>query len=415
MKKLLFPLAMLCIALALTSASCKKDQNDPLPIEDPKDTTEGLICEVGKPVGDEVSQTIGAAGGTIASENGALKVIVPAGAVSGNRNFALQTIENTLPSGIGFGFRLTPHGEQFAKPVKIQFSYKDNPQIQGENVCIAFQDAKGIWQRINKTQRDTVAKTVTIETTHFSDWSAFSNLALDPNNPTININESITLRAIEFTDDDLNVPLEKETQPVTRKAAKGVSNWQLGGAGVLRPNGSEAVYISPSTVPPVNPVAVSCQVAGKSLKLLVANIYIGGEGIFFKIDNEKEWTRATSPLGGIFQSGWTILQGSPTNQPSSAFSLSFLGDIAITDNWHQDRTSFVYSLPNHQQYNMTYMVGHNLYISPGTITIHKYGKVGEYITGSFLLEKAGFWDTKLQFPFVRTAKIEGYFNIKRRS
>jgi hypothetical protein len=88
MKKLLFQLAMLCIALSLTSASCKKDPTDPLSIDDPKNTTEGLICEVGKPVGNEVTQIIGAAGGTIFSEDSVLKVIVPAGAVSSNRSFS---------------------------------------------------------------------------------------------------------------------------------------------------------------------------------------------------------------------------------------------------------------------------------------------------------------------------------------
>jgi hypothetical protein len=312
-----------------------------------------------------------------------------------------------LPSGIGLAFRLTPHGEQFAKPVKIQFSYKNNALIQDENTRIAYQDAKGIWQCINKAERNTVAKTVTIETTHFSDWSFFEKISLNPQSATVNIGRTVTLKVIELTDDDI-VPLT----PVVYKTAKNVSDWQLGGAGNLRPNGAEAVYTAPNIIPATNPVAVSCKVAGKSLKLLVSNIYIGGEGIFFKIDNAPDWTRATVPLGVIAASGWTIVQGPPTTNPNSAISITFAGEKG-SGSWDANTTQFLLSLPNHEQYNFTYMVGQNLLTSPGTLNIHKYGKVGEYISGSFILEKAGFWDSKALFPFIRTAKIEGFFNVKR--
>jgi hypothetical protein len=405
---------ILCLFVLI---SCKKETvtNDPLPTNDPKNSSEGLVCAVGNPMGAEVTKTIGTTGGTLQSEDGFIKVIIPAGAVNSDREFSLQSVENTVPSGIGASFKLTPHGEQFAKPVKIQFYYAKNKRIQADNTGIAYQDAKGIWQSINKIERDTVAKTVTIETTHFSNWAFFELLSIEPRIATVALSSSITLKAVEWTEDQL-VPTPN--QPIVYKSAKNVSNWTLGGAGVLTANGSQATYTAPNKIPKVNPVAVSVEVAGKSKKLLVSNIYIGGEGIYFKINNADEWTHAPVPIAGLAAADWSIVSGPPfvNNKADGSFSIRFLGGRIndIQYSWNPLISQFQYTLLNTQYYSQHYMIGKSMYVSPGYLYINKYGKVGEYISGEFLLEKAGHWEpTNLTNPYLRTVTIEGFFNVKR--
>ncbi len=396
---------------------CKKEtvMNDPIPTPDPQNTTEELICKVGDPIGTVVTKTIGTTGGTLQSEDGFIKVMIPAGTVSSDRSFTLQSIENTVPSGAGTAFRLTPHGEQFAKPVKIQFNYAGKKHIQADNMGIAFQDAKGIWQSVNKVERDTIAKTITIETTHFSDWSAFELLSIEPKLAHVNLGGSITLKAVEWTEDQL---LPSPYQPIAYKSAKNVSNWALGGAGVLKPNGSQATYTAPNKIPKGNPVAVSVEVAGKAKKLLVSNIYIGGEGIYFRINNAEEWTYAPVPIAGLAAADWSIVSGPPfiNNKADGSFSIRHLGgrfnDIQYS--WNPNNCQFQYTMLNAQNYTQHYMIGKSVYFSPGYLYISKYGKVGDFISGEFLLEKAGHWDpSNIINPYLRTVTIEGFFHVKR--
>jgi hypothetical protein len=83
--------------------------------------------------------------------------------------------------------------------------------------------------------------------------------------------------------------------------------------------------------------------------------------------------------------------------------------------WSLTFPSFSYndgrSTDNYWQF---YSTGNNLVPSPGGITFFNYGSPGEYITGIFILEKAGrsyagaygatLWDIH---------KIDGFFKVKR--
>ena len=73
---------------------------------------------------------------------------------------------------MGKAFRLEPIGIEFLQPVQLVFHYSEkemeegSPQLMG----IAFQDEKGVWYGLRDFKLDTVAKTITGNITHFSDW-----------------------------------------------------------------------------------------------------------------------------------------------------------------------------------------------------------------------------------------------------
>jgi hypothetical protein len=79
--------------------------------------------------------------------------------------------------------------------------------------------------------------------------------------------------------------------------------------------------------------------------ILVANIYIGAEGIIFRIDNGP-WINAPVPLGAVTTAGITQIMGSAqvNNVPTGAVSLKYQG-YALWSNikWEYTIPEFSYS------------------------------------------------------------------------
>ena len=158
--------------------SCKKNDVQP---DTEVPTPVGVPTEIGTPDGSPAAQkSIDAAGGTISSNDGRIKIIVPAGALSTSQQVSIQSISNENPLAIKQAYRLLPHGVQFSKPVTIEFSYNDEDvkNTIPEALGIAYQDDKGIWQAQGGAVLNKSAKTITITTTHFSDWSLFESFYL---------------------------------------------------------------------------------------------------------------------------------------------------------------------------------------------------------------------------------------------
>ncbi|MGZ4020170.1 MAG: hypothetical protein ACXVJ5_14040, partial [Flavisolibacter sp.] len=187
MKKLFFALlAFVCIA-----TSCRKGTGDPAP----PTLSKGTPLPKGTPVGNAVTKTIGVAGGTISSSDSGIIVTVPAGAVSANIEFSIQAITNTAPNGIGGSYLLLPEGKHFDKPVSIQFKYTDD-QLEGtvaEDLLVAYQDTAGVWNAAGGAQLDTIHKTITVTSEHFSRWSIFANTMLFVDRPSIDHRETANL------------------------------------------------------------------------------------------------------------------------------------------------------------------------------------------------------------------------------
>lgn len=294
--------------------SCGKD--DPSPNNN--NSTDPIVTERGDEQGTATSATIGAAGGTVQSSDERISVTIPAGALTSNTNISIQPIKNNGPLGIGSGYRLEPEGTTFAQPVTISFKYDDGLLSDAnENfLWIITQASDGTWNAMLKSEVNTATKTVSVKSTHFSDWvlAKFIDLSLDPTSKSVGNNGTVNLKIKGFasTDatgelDDLaplkNIPDDglDYLAPLTpippvgeRKMIFRVKGWTLNGSaaptsgssGSLNASNLTAVYKAPDKKPSRNPVAVSVNLEGSNKEggsqasyMLTSNIMI--------VDNEQ--------------------------------------------------------------------------------------------------------------------------------
>ncbi|MGA0560062.1 hypothetical protein ACO2Q8_25600 [Larkinella sp. VNQ87] len=436
----------LLLALSLLLASCKHEQNlvtpdkPEIPAEKPQ-SRPGKVHPIGSPLGTATTQTIGPAGGQLSSADNRLTITVPAGAVETAQSFSIQPISSTGPQSLGNGFRLAPHGTSFKKPVTIRVQY-DPATLSGtvaEALALAYQNDKGIWMLAANGKVDTVAHTVSVETTHFSDWAVLERAKLYPEVGFVKPGGDLTL-TVQVLDDYALVPLTSETEvsePYDSPTALiDTDTWKLAGSGKLVPLIWKAQYLAPNTIPARNPVAVSIKlkaptsIDGKPFRelWLVSNIYIGDEGISFRINGGK-WihTLASARLlsnqglgmvtitGGVTADGnnWGInfLTLPPMQETEETSPVTL---INMTMPWTVSESGPHLHLTDQQgnvYYKQFYPVPPVFYPSPGALTYYHFGKVGDYLIGKFELEKAGRYnDTQ---GYLGTSRIEGFFRVKR--
>lgn len=279
----------------LFMAACKHEV-DPTPVDpdpvnpNPPATETGAIQPVGTPQGTAVVKTIGSAGGSISSEDGRFTVSIPAGALATDVAISMQPITNTNGAGVGEGYRMLPDGQQFAKPVTMTVKYTDDeakrtiPQAFG----IAYQNAKGVWMAVGGTQVDTTNQTVSIEINHFTDFTFFEYVYLDPELSAIDPGQSVTIQlyglgSINWLLDGL--PKGKE-RPLPKPAPIDyLDGWELQGEGSLQGTGKEVTYQSSSQMPNTNPVRIIAKLKspGKEVAQLISTVYVLKEGISLQV------------------------------------------------------------------------------------------------------------------------------------
>lgn len=282
------------IACAVLICSCHKDSNAVGKTPHDDNTT----TSVGTPAGTAVTQTIDAKGGEIVSADGTVKIIIPAGALNATKEISIQPISNQLPSGIGNAYRLTPHGEQFNKPVTIVFHYKpeDTASSVPEFLDIAYQDEKGTWQAMLNSTLDKSTHEIKISTTHFSDWTYFKSLKLEPAAATVQTGDVITLKVTTTFPrlDPDDQPQSGNTVPVYTSPRElrpdEIKGWSYSGEGSLDAETSKAIYTAPDHVPSKNPeaVAVNINLHRKGQFMLVSNITVlGDQGVkYLRVDED---------------------------------------------------------------------------------------------------------------------------------
>jgi len=175
-----------------------------------------------------------------------------------------------------------------------------------------------------KSAVDKTAKTVTIATTHFSDWALgkFIDFTLDPSSATLQKGQSVQLKLSGFsrdkavTDNDELAPLIPITgdgfglTPLTpippvesRLMDFKVKQWTMNGAaapvsnssGSLNASDKTATYTAPNKTPSINPVAVTVQLeasnkeGGKASYMVTSNIYVIESDLYvlLTIDGQK--------------------------------------------------------------------------------------------------------------------------------
>jgi len=237
--------------------------------------TTPVITAVGEPNGKKTETKITKDGGSLKSSDGMAELIFPAGAVSKKTDISIQPITNLLANGNGMAYRFEPSGTQFKKPVQVIFHYdedetKDSMQLL---LGIAMQDETGQWLGLNKTDLDTVAKTISGNITHFSDWSNFAAIKLYPSYARVKVNKELDLTI------DLVANEEEELEtlnndpflaPLRRRRIPWTSSWRaneiLNGnniVGTITPQSKvKATYKAPAKVPDRNPVTVTADLRG---------------------------------------------------------------------------------------------------------------------------------------------------------
>jgi hypothetical protein len=163
---------------------------------------------------------------------------------------------------------------------------------------IAMQDKEGRWFRLKKIQIDTIAKTLSGNINHFSDWSRFEAFKLNPVSARLKVNKTLSLSLSstvpipQGSDDELSDLDDGSLMPLVKPKYAALQKWSVNGiqngnssVGTTRTteNYSEVIYKAPANVPNQNPVAVEAHLTGVDITIngkkindlrLVSNILI---------------------------------------------------------------------------------------------------------------------------------------------
>ncbi|RYZ27016.1 MAG: hypothetical protein EOO10_13945 [Chitinophagaceae bacterium] len=388
---------------------------------------------VGQAFDETCFETIGAAGGTIQCQDGQLTIDIPAGALKDETEIGIQRVRNTAASGIGYSYRVAPHGKIFQKKVTVRFSYrKAERRISSTKALeVAYQNQMGEWNCIGGSVNDPVQKTISVQTDHFSDWAFVASMELSPVLKAIGLNESIALRALRYVfpskDGDFLAPLaltEAGTSEPMLLDKKYIVGWSLNGPGKLEAKGAEAVYTAPSAMP-ANKTAtatVELNVQGRQV-LLISTIQLINEGIDISID------------GGP----WKMYAGMAIKMPGlnkySLGNLRLTADLPqivfmwpLTSGKKADGT-YQWSMFSDDQYNVVFEYAtpdlSKLYASVydeelnssvdsgGFISVEEKEENGKkYLTGMFAIDQSGQYLTSTGEQ-IGVSSIIGTFQVQR--
>jgi hypothetical protein len=287
---------------------------------------------------------------------------------------------------------------------------------------IAYQDDKGVWQSIGGVKIDSGAKKISVQTKHFSDWSLFQSIRLEPISATIGPGETVTLRPLLYdTDDGSPVPAYAsagkesalgEPSPVLIKY---LDYWNLDGLGTLDVAQKEAVYKAPSSFSGAfTRAVVSAKLSMKDVTvLLITEINVANEGIFFRINN-GDWIQFDKDHSGYMSQPYYVYGNNPKDNVIINWSDNKPGIYHWNTTMEGWTVGFDYgtsSVPNEYLNIYTDNAQTQEFASPGSLNISHMPNTNEkYVSGEFIMDKAGRYNKDGE-P-VGTAKIEGFFYIK---
>jgi len=414
------------VALASLTA-CKHEVLPVEPIEPPgtqQPGEPGAGTEAGQPQGAVISQTIGPAGGTISAEDGRFSVTIPAGALTSDVTIGLQPLSNTNNAGKGTAYRMTPHGQQFSQPVTLTIHYTEE-ELEGtmpEALGIAYQNDKGVWMAVGGTKLDTAQRSLSIRTKHFSDWSFFEFIHMEPLAKAISPGEKVALSVRSYFGQDVTdimLPLTPEDREIALQQApnllldaKFVDQWQLIGEGSLQTGTNTAEYQSPAKIPARNPVEVSVRVksGGKAIGILISRIYVVPPGLSIQVGGGEWRTFTVAGMNGedglnviLAQDGsdWVnvVWHGAPYGQLKWTLK-------TVTCDYLRSGGKELYQ----------HVYGNDLTISGGGLTVVDASSFAgqKMVVGFFDIKPAGYLDTRIvDHPIYTTAQVRGVFRVKQ--
>ena len=247
----------------------------------------------GDPQGTATTQMIDATGGSVTSADGRSTLNIPAGALGTATTISIQPITNTIPNGIGLGYRLEPEGTTFAAPVSLTFHLSTTEALALNSTFIATQHADGMWYSQPNQQRDGSAQTVGVSTTHFSDWTIAQTVTLNPPQARVRIGDATIFTAyiliVHEDNDDLAYPggeqIAVPQQTVLDAQLNGTKIWSVDGVeggnaevGEVRAYNPGGAFTAPANEPTPNPSIVTLTMQFGKPKVIApaeATVYAG--------------------------------------------------------------------------------------------------------------------------------------------
>jgi hypothetical protein len=410
-------IALSAVCLVLITTACKKD---PVKEEPTSPITIPKVMPKGQPLESGVVKPVGPAGGTVSSADQSVTITIPAGALTTNTNIGIQPVSNTNLAGKGTAFRLTPHGQQFAKPVTIRYNYtalKDSFAFP-LSVGLSFQDEAGVWQMPGNSTVDTAAKKVSYQTTHFSDWALMERVSLRPVSSSLGEGEKLNIEALLYNAvpnpcnclRDLLTPLTPAgPYPVGEPAplpSKYIKSWKLIGPGSLsQTTGNKVEYRAPAKITNPATATVVAQLNGpdQGEYLLLANISLVGDGwIELSIGGAPVKSFPATP---VVRRGNQYLLSNPEDEGGGYFGLKWIGGVGAHAFDLDNGTTWHYNAPDISYVSM-YLPGKDEELKPsgGAVTITKLSNgIAE---GSFNVTNAGYGN------FLTTTTATGKFRVK---
>ena len=285
-----FQNAAIGLLALLVWQSCKKSSIEGLTNNYTHDTT-ALITSVGTPIGNPVGKTIGASGGGISSPDGVLELVIPAGALSSPTDISIQPVVNEVPVGLYNSYSLTPNGQQFQKPVTLLFHYNDQDldTTDPAGLTVAYQAADQTWEAFTDVSVDTMNKTVSVQSTHFTIFDLLPDIRISPEEAIIGVGKTLHLdQQVHFDANPYaSLPVfvrytsswdDIKDGPAENTTAWAVNNIKGGSKSIgtiTTSHESSATYTAPDKVPSPNTVWVTVtKVYGKAKIILRSKIRI---------------------------------------------------------------------------------------------------------------------------------------------
>lgn len=410
--------------LTLLCVTCKKNDNE---VDVNNAGYKPAIRQAGEKIGDAEKHTFGASATSISSQNGEIRIDIPAQTIDGTGVLTIQKIKNTSPGGLDEAYRIS-FDKLINKPVTVKFSYEGKMDSLSANPeCssgVSIQDSvSGIWALQTKVVFNSIEKHVAFDTEAKKFDIAFVRpLTLTPTSSTVRPLAEVSLRVTSnippigedlcslYGSDEAPIPLCDDF--LVESAV--IKKWELlssgKGAGTLEPKGSKAIYkTSAYELPDINPATILV-FFNHSIKPLSAKVFVKPEvtGLKFWIgDQPYAFTDSVIDAGisnGIFGMSWDHVNHSG--------SLNCLGGSPGTYNWSQT-TQFLFEpgdITPPQAFQHYYNDG--LTVSAGDIKITQRGTVGQRIVGSFEITNAGSTNTETS-AYLGARKIVGVFNVMR--
>src|SRR6218665_103122 len=423
------------ICLALSFSACKKNEVNKPEQPPPASTQTHLKLPPGALKGNAVTKEIGIAGGSLQSSDGIISVSIPSGAVDQPVSFSIQQVENTLGSK-GRSYRLRPEGVNFKKPVTITYAYGglDFGLTDPKYLYLAFQDENGYFYSAKNTKCNKINHTLTVETTHFSDWTFYTmyefevNAAIVDGKVQLREDESVELVIKKLVTKPTNGPFDELLTPLYDPVTS--ATWDLipkKGTLIINNVNGRATYRAPKVISSEQEVIVTAMLKDVVAKdnednpirmMQLSQPIALKTGDYFTLSENGEEVYASDfgvdlipgfsvDINAKFPTGANLSCHAWGDTPASyTYKNNMAPKTAMLELVTSDKESFIVFRPDNCDQPK------DLFFSPGSFILTSVANsAGQYVEGNYTA-------TLYHFDYCgkgNSKTISGKFRIKRKS